>query len=350
LTQAKQGWDEFIHHHPGSHILQTNEWGELKSEFGWQPIRIIVQGNNSEEIGAQILFRQIPFGLSIGYIPKGPVFSNQISLDSPTWTLFWEQVNALCKEKRCVFLKVEPDVWEGSSTSMSTPTLRQYWKAHGFVPGKQDIQPRRTMIVDLNFDEDAILGKMKQKTRYNIRLSEKKGVQVEFSRDLETFHQLMTITSQRDHFGIHPLPYYQSAYNKLNPSGHCELFMAHHAGKPLAGLMAFSLGKRAWYFYGASSEEMRELMPTYLLQWKAIRWAMSKHCTEYDLWGVPDADLDQLEQQFTSRSDELWGVYRFKRGFGGILKRSIGSWDKIYYPTLYRIYLIMLRKRPSFLG
>jgi peptidoglycan pentaglycine glycine transferase (the first glycine) len=112
-------------------------------------------------------------------------------------------------------------------------------------------------------------------------------------------------------------------------------------------LMLFYQGKTAWYLYGASTEVERNRMPTYLLQWEAIRWAKSKGCTEYDLWGIPDMDEEELEKAFTAkRSHEgLWGVYRFKRGFGGDVKRSVGAWDKVYYPSLYGIYKQVMKLR-----
>jgi lipid II:glycine glycyltransferase (peptidoglycan interpeptide bridge formation enzyme) len=86
-------------------------------------------------------------------------------------------------------------------------------------------------------------------------------------------------------------------------------------------------------------------MPNYLLQWEAIRWAKSQGCTEYDLWGVPDEDLATLEANFANRNIGLWGVYRFKRGFGGELRRSVGPWDRVYNPTLYRLYSVWLKYR-----
>jgi lipid II:glycine glycyltransferase (peptidoglycan interpeptide bridge formation enzyme) len=157
---------------------------------------------------------------------------------------------------------------------------------------------------------------MKQKTRYNIRLAQKKGVTVFPTNDLDTFHQLMQVTGQRDAFGVHSLDYYRRAYDLFHPRGECELFLAKLEGEALGGLMVFARGERAWYFYGASSDRRREVMPTYLLQWEAMRWARSRGCTSYDLWGVPDTDEQALEAQFTERADGLWGVYRFKRGLG----------------------------------
>jgi lipid II:glycine glycyltransferase (peptidoglycan interpeptide bridge formation enzyme) len=97
-------------------------------------------------------------------------------------------------------------------------------------------------------------------------------------------------------------------------------------------------GKRATYLYGASSNTHRDAMPTYLIQWEAMRWARAQGCTEYDLWGVPDASPQTLEAEFTERSEGLWGVYRFKRGFGGELRRSAGPWDRVYNRPLYNLY------------
>jgi len=102
--------------------------------------------------------------------------------------------------------------------------------------------------------------------------------------------------------------------------------------------MVFAHGDRAWYFYGASSNTHRNRMPSYILQWEAMKWARSQGCLEYDLWGVPDVDLEYLESNFQNRSDGLWSVYRFKRGFGGELKKALGPWDRVYHPTLYSFY------------
>jgi lipid II:glycine glycyltransferase (peptidoglycan interpeptide bridge formation enzyme) len=183
---------------------------------------------------------------------------------------------------------------------------------------------------------------MKQKTRYNVRLGLKRGVIVRPTAEIDAFYDLVRVTSERDQFGVHSLAYYQKCYDVFHPRGECELFLAEYEGQPLAGLMVFARGRRAWYFYGASSNEHRELMPTYLLQWDAMRWAKKHGCEEYDLWGVPDVDMDTLEANFTTRSDGLWGVYRFKRGFGGVLKRTSGPWDRVYKPALYKLYTMWM--------
>jgi lipid II:glycine glycyltransferase (peptidoglycan interpeptide bridge formation enzyme) len=197
----------------------------------------------------------------------------------------------------------------------------------------------------LTGNEDTILDRMKQKTRYNIKLSQKRGVIVHASNDLDTFYDLMAITAQRDRFGVHSREYFQQCFHTFKPHGSCELFIAEQDAQPLAGLMVFAHGKRAWYFYGASNNAKREMMPTYAIQWEAIRWAKARGCIIYDLWGVPDEEEDILEQKFLSRADGLWGVYRFKRGFGGKLCRSPGPWDRVYQPLLYAFYCFWINRR-----
>lgn len=321
-------WNRFLANHPDPHLLQTAEWGELKSNFGWWSTTVVVG-----DTGAQVLLRKLPLGFTLAYIPKGPVGSD--------WELLWPEIDKLCLSSRAVFLKVEPDAWEGEEISSRM-------KSFGFRPSAHAVQPRRTLSLNIGGDEENILAQMKQKTRYNIRLAGKKEVEVISSSDVGMFSQLMSVTGERDEFGTHSLEYYQRVYELFHPVGACELLIATYEGEPLAGLMVFASGKRAWYFYGASNNQRRNLMPTYLLQWEAIRWAKSKGCTEYDLWGVPDEDEKKLEEQFMKRSDGLWGVYRFKRGFGGQLMRSAGAWDKVFNPMLYLGYKMMVRLRGGY--
>jgi len=261
----------------------------------------------------------------MAYIPRGPLGLN--------WRPIWEEVDALCKVNRAIFLKVEPDLFDDESGN-----LEFVEPPANFLRSAHSIQPPRTLVVDIRGGEAEILEKMKQKTRYNIRLAQKKGIVVRSSADLDVFYQLIQTTSRRDRFGVHSPDYYQKVYDLFSPHGQCELFQAEFEGQPIAALMVFTRGERAWYFYGASSDAYREFMPTYLLQWEAMRWAKNRGCKLYDLWGVPDYEESFLEENFTLRSDGLWGVYRFKRGFGGKLKRAIGPWDRVYNPLIYTIY------------
>jgi peptidoglycan pentaglycine glycine transferase (the first glycine) len=326
-TVSLTAWNQFLSTRPNAHLLQTGEWGELKSMFEWKPLRIV----NGED-GVQILFRKLPLGFSIGYIPKA----------NPSPSL-WPEIDQTCRQNRAVFLKLEPDFWNDPSPDpshltpdTSNPTLRT---------SSHNIQPPRTIIIDLRGTEDEILARMKQKTRYNIRLAGKKGVIIRPWDDISAFHDMMLVTGERDGFGVHSEKYYRRAYELLHPKGMCELLLAEYEGKPLAALFVARHGDRAYYLYGASNDEERNRMPTYLLQWEAMKWAKARGSEDYDLWGVPDEEQETLEANFESRHDGLWGVYRFKRGFGGQLKRAAQALDRVYNPLLYQVYLRSIRSR-----
>ena len=191
---------------------------------------------------------------------------------------------------------------------------------------------------------------MKQKTRYNIRLAQKKGITIEPSEDIEIFIWLIKQTSVRDQFNVHDPSYYRAVFKKFSAANGCKLLIAKYNNRPIAGLMLFYHGNRAWYFYGASSDEERNRMPAYLLQWEAMLFAAKNGCTEYDLWGVPDHDEDFLELHFMSRDDGLWGVYRFKRGFGGKVVRSAGVFEKEIKPLLFKSYQVAINLRKGSLS
>ncbi|HJS20308.1 MAG TPA: peptidoglycan bridge formation glycyltransferase FemA/FemB family protein [Anaerolineales bacterium] len=319
-TVSLSDWNQFLSTHPNAHLLQTGEWGELKSAFGWKPVRIVIL-----DAGVQILFRKLPLGFSIGYIPKA----------NPGASL-WQEIDSACKQNHAIFLKFEPDQWDEGKLETWNMELET---------SPNNIQPPRTLIVDLHDSEEEILARMKQKTRYNIRLAEKKGVTVRAWDDIDSFHAMMLHTGGRDGFGVHSLGYYRRAYELLHPKGMCEILVAEYEGKPLAALFIARFGNRAYYLYGASTDEERNRMPTYLLQWEAMKWAKARSCEEYDLWGVPDEDEATLEASFENRQDGLWGVYRFKRGFGGQLKRAAQAMDRVYTPLLYQVYLKLFRNR-----
>jgi lipid II:glycine glycyltransferase (peptidoglycan interpeptide bridge formation enzyme) len=322
-------WRKFIAKQETPHILQTAEWGELKRAFGWDVERIV-----SGESGIQILFRKLPLGFTVAYAPK-PV---------PGFEKLLPEIDVVCRKKRAVFLKIEPDAWESEVSRLRSEVASPKSGDFGLRVSPHNIQPPRTVVVSLEGSDDEILGRMKQKCRYNVRLAEKKEVTVRAWDDLNGFHRLMEVTGGRDGFGVHSLDYYKRAYELFHPGGVAEILVAEFDSRPLAALMVFALGGRAYYLYGASTDEERNRMPTYLLQWRAMQWAKERGCTEYDLWGLPDEDEETLEAQFESRSDGLWGVYRFKRGFGGQVKRAAQALDRVYMPLLYKLYLWRIGK------
>lgn len=329
----------FVASRPDGHILQTTPWGTLKARFGWSDVRVGLKQDGTLRAGAQILFRDLPAGLGrLAYVPKGPFVDWSDRVQTAQLVKALAQV---ARSRGAIALTLEPSLRDG-------PANRERLRSLGFCPAPfSAVQPQRTLIVDLSPDQDEILMRMKSKTRYNIRLAGRKDVTVREGErsDVSAFAQLLEATADRAEFGIHSPRYYEAAYELFVPRDWGRLLLAEVEGESVAGLMIFALPPQSWYFYGASSTAHREKMPTYLLQWEAMRWAKSIGCTTYDLWGVPDKDHQTLEDQFTERSDGLWGVYRFKRGFGGSLKRTVGAWDRVMAPVRYRLYQWALRLR-----
>ncbi len=364
-------WDAFVAGHPQGSLLQTTNWARLKNRFGWSSQRVWMRKDGRLVAGAQILFRSAALGMvKMGYIPHGPLVDWS---DREQVEVLFNQIDQAAYQRGAGILKMEPRLWQeterlgdwetkrGQSPNPSvshSPNLEaaqspisnlqslispSQWLAlcaeTGCVTETDTIQPPQTILVDLRPSEDDILAAMKQKTRYNIRLAAKKGVTVRVggAADIPAFYRLMQATGQRDSFGIHDPAYYRAAYELFAPE-QAALVMAEYEGKPLAGVMVFCWGQTAAYLYGASSNEERQRMPTYAAQWEAMRWAKAKGCTVYDLWGIPDVPETELEARFTEQKEGLWPVYRFKRGFGGDIWRTVGAADRVYNRLLHRLY------------
>lgn len=340
-------WNRFVECHRHGHLLQSCQWAQFKSHHAWSACRVIVRHNGQIAAGAQVLFRRVGFA-SVAYVPKGPVVDWE---DADLVAAVMGGLHAICRRRRAIFLRMEPDL-------PYDPHLAHLLAAMKFRHAGK-VQPLSTLHLDISRDPEEILAGMKPKTRYNIRLAERKGVQVRegTEADVGVFYRLSQITSLRDGFPIHAEAYYQDAYRIFVAADMVRLLLAEYNGEVIAGLMVFAFGPTAWYMYGASSNRYRNLMPNHLLQWRAIQWARSRGCTVYDFWGIPD-EIGQdptLTALAAQRSDGLWGVYRFKEGFGGRVVRYMGAYDYAYVPPVYaagttlwptlRLWLYRLRRK-----
>ncbi len=355
-------WDRFVAAQPSGHLLQSWGWGAFKRGQGWTPARLAVYDRTDAlQATAGVLFRRPARGvpISVAYVPRGPVMAFD-EAQPPTVALL-AGLHSLCRRRGAIFLKIEPNC-------EADPRLARMLAAAGFRPARR-VQPVRTILLDLQpaAPEDALLAAMKPKTRYNIRLAGRRGVTVRPATtpaDLQAFYDLMTVTGTRDEFAVHSLDYYQSALAQFGPklsfqerepgSGvgpQATLLLADHPDhpQPLAGLMAFAFGAEAIYMYGASSDAGREHMPTYLLQWAAMRWARAQGCHRYDFWGIPDDPTAEAPADGDNPNvrQGLWGVYRFKQGFGGREVTYPGAWDFVYRPLAYRLYERLLAARQA---
>lgn len=326
--EEKELYNDFIISSPKGHILQTWQWGEIKGISGWKPIRIIIEEDGLIVGACSLLVRKLPFRMgSLFYASRGPVLD--IGRDD-VWEMMLQAIKELAKQNQVMFLKIDPDV----------PEEDNIWKSRlmeaGFInaekgEGFEGVQPRHVFRLDISLSEEYLLANMNQKTRYNLRLAEKKGVTVGTGNieDLSQFYRLLQETAARDRFLIRNYQYFRTLYETLSPAGMTELFLTIYEDKLIAGALAFRLGEKAWYIYGASSNQYRNVMPNYLMQWRMIQWAKAKGCTLYDFRGVP-GDVPE--------NHPLYGLVKFKKGFGGQYVSFVGEYDLVFNRFRYGLY------------
>jgi len=323
-------WNTALLDLPSPHVLQAWEWGVFKAKYGWMPTRLLFERSGVACAAASVLQRRWPrLPLSVMYVSKGP------ALDFDDVTLLdriLAELEALARHRRAIFVKIDPNVEADTSQGEAVVAVL---RRRGWRSSAEQIQFRNTMILDLTLGEDTLLAAMKSKTRYNIRLAGRKGVVVRpgIADDLPGIYDLYVETAARDDFIIRPFDYYRDAWGDFIAAGLAQPFVAEFEDEFLAALILFRFGRTAWYMYGASSNRHRNRMPNYLLQWEAVRWAKKQGCTVYDLWGAPDELVE---------SDAMWGVYRFKEGFGGRFVGHIGAYDFPVSRTLYWFYTVAM--------
>ena len=325
-------WDSFVSASPDGHLLQTSCWGALKARLGWGVERVALIHGEAIVAGAQVLyFRAGPLGLfTLAYVPEGPVVDWQ---DEEAVRTLLAALRRAARRQRAFCLKLEPH-------RLADPNLTATMDLHGLRPSPQNIRPRRTILVDLDCEEEEILSRFKKKTRYHVQSAARKGVIVRegSASDLPAFQGLAEETAGRHGFVAHGAEFYRAVYDLIVCSGHGRFLVATYQDAVLAGSIVFAMGRAAWDMYGATGGSHRNLTAGHLLEWAGIVWAKERGCLTYDLCGIPDLDEDVLEREFRKRSDGVWGVYGFKRGFGGRVVRYAGVYDQVYCRFLYCLY------------
>jgi lipid II:glycine glycyltransferase (peptidoglycan interpeptide bridge formation enzyme) len=349
-------WNKIIASLPNPHLLQTWEWSQVKAKYGWEPIPLLWESEYAghEPLAAAMALKRkvINSGfaarLCILYIPKGPLMDWG---DASLRKRVLDDLQAFAKKQGAIFLKGDPDVILGTGVPGAGDEVMNDdgnivvadLTGRGWRCSSDQIQFRNTVEIDLTIPEDEMLARMKQKTRYNVRLAGKKGVTVRAGTtdDLPLLYKMYAETSVRDGFVIRDEGYYRtvwetftlnverSAFNVQSSIPFAEPLIAEVDGEPVSAIFVFYFGRRAYYIYGMSRDAHREKMPAYLLQWEAMKRAREYGCKVYDLWGAPD-EFDE--------SDSMWGVYRFKEGLGGRVVRTLGAWDYAPNSLWYRMY------------
>lgn len=304
---------EFNKH--ASHITQSWEWGEFRSQT--PTIKKVLRLGSNDRV-FQILFSRLPhLPFTIAYLPR----CRFPSLEE------LEEIKKYCREQKAIFLKIEPNQLANGDTIMN-------------YGNKSDpILPQHTIYIDLSKTEEELLKNMHEKTRYNIRLAQKKGVVVkeENSKDgLEKFIAILQATEKRQGFYSHTPNYYRLLWQTLSPHKITHILNAYVNDRLAASIMLFHFKDFLYYPYGGSNTEFREFMAPQLLHWEAMRLGKDLRCKIYDLWGSYKYSKEE--------SDPFYGIYRLKSGFGGA---EIDFPDSIDVPLspLYPAFIVANKLR-----
>lgn len=308
------------------HPLQAWEWGEFRARTGVRVVRYGVYDKDKLVQVVQTTIHPIPYTpWTIGYYPKG---------NKPTKQLI-NILNMVVKKYNCIYIKCEP-LAEASAVTRDTYTR---WHEWGLVRGRSLFTPHN-FVLDVTPTEDQLLAACKQKTRYNIRLAERRGVKVAVDNSAEAFArylQLTEETTKRQKFYSHAEDYHRKMGEVLGRHAdtqtrerdrlQAELLVARYKNQIITTWVLFTLNDTLYYPYGASTREHRELMANNLVMWEAIRLAKSKGCKYLDMWGALPPEPD--------KSDPWYGFHKFKEGYGGRHVTYVGSWDYVARPLLY---------------
>ncbi|MFN2451902.1 MAG: lipid II:glycine glycyltransferase FemX [Candidatus Dormibacteria bacterium] len=305
-------WDELIAANPGGgHIWQSREWGELKQRDGWRPAHLILE-DGDERIAAQFLRRRFPGVGELWYCPKGPAVRDV------------EQLRRVVRRHPlfapAFALRVEPE--------LSVAAMAALRPSDAIVKAPLNVQIYlATVIVDLRGTEEELLARFKAKTRYNIRLAERRGVRVErvgpTPEVLDSMYDLIAVTHGRSDFPgfrYRPARYFQRYWRALSDAGLGQLLLARVGEEVVAGVFVTRMGARAWYKDGGSYKKHTAVMAPHLLQWEAMRWLREQGVESYDMVGVPPAA--ELRE-----GHPLWGLWRFKSGYADQIIEYAGTFD-----------------------
>lgn len=318
IREAKNS-DKNIFDKVARHPLQSWQWGEFRKLTGVGLSRLIqIKDRKTKEV-FQITWHKIPkTKLFVGYCPKSSIPDLEALA----------AINESAKKKGGILVKFEPNI----ENSKKQDELKKIKTNFDFVEGKP-LFTKYTFQLDISGSEESLLKGMHQKTRYNLRLAEKKGVKIvedNSENGFEEYWKLTEETTKRQKFYAHTKNYHKKMWETMIKNGDGHLLKAVYDGRTLTTWVLFVLNGVLYYPYGASSSENREVMASNLMMWEAIKLGKKFGCKMFDMWGSLGPEPDT--------SDPWYGFHRFKQGYGGTLVEFVGSFDLVVNPSLYRLY------------
>lgn len=313
-----------------NHVIQSWEWGEFRQKTGLRLVRLGHFEGSKLTKAYQLTFHRVPFlKQTIGYLPKGPM-PDRSTVDS---------LRLIGKQNDCAFIKIESNVIVDRQT-----TNDERLKRLGLIPSKKSLFTKYNFLIDLSKPEGQLLASMHPKTRYNIGLAQKKGVEVYEStkdEDFEIYLKLYFETTKRQKYFGHTPDYHRNLWTTLAPAKMARLLIAQYQRKPLVAWMLFNFRDTIYYPYGGSSTEHKEVMASNLVCWEAIRLGKKLGFKVFDMWGALAPDVKE--------TDPWYGFHRFKAGYGGKLVEYVGTWDLVLKPALYNALNVADKIRWTFL-
>jgi lipid II:glycine glycyltransferase (peptidoglycan interpeptide bridge formation enzyme) len=313
------------------HPLQSWEWGEFREKTGVVPVRLGRFEGSQLIDGWQITFHKLPkVAFTAGYLPKCSLPDAQVLA----------ALKEIGRQHQALFIKLEPNVGQPlgqaglpyQESSSGHKQIKRFLLDHSCVYGRP-LFTKYTFQIDLTLSEEELLGRMKQKTRYNIGLAHRKGVTISEDSSETAFREHLDLTFQttkRQGFYAHDRRYHTDMWQTLRPAGVAHLLKASWQGKTLVTWIVFIFQDTLYYPYGASSSQYREVMASNLMMWEAIRFGKHLHLKTFDLWGSLGPEADP--------KDPWFGFHHFKEGFGPTLIEFVGTFDYVLDPPKYQVY------------
>jgi len=332
ITEPEQ-WNRFLMSQPEGHLLQSYQWGELVEQQGGRVYRLGVLENEHLTGAMMLSVIAVPLPVRLPgqrlcwmYCSRGPVVACP---QSPALEVLMEEAHKIAREERAVVLRLEPNITEDDPKG---DEWLQTYGALGFQTNPMAIHGRRSWTLDLRPDMDTLFANFRKAWRYDIRVAERKGMivrEAESDADFDAYYELLQSTSKRDGFFIHDKEHHKEMFRLYAQAGDVVLYLAELEGELLAAKMLIRFGPWCYDMFGATSEKDHGFPKAHLIQYRCLQWAKEKGCQYFDFRTIPEI----LEP-----GEEMWGVYQFKKGFGGFSRLHLPTQDYVYQSLVYTLW------------